>query len=240
MEIGIIKTNFDNIYNKTINGVKIDNRPFNQMSVYQVSGTTSVTSSNWIIFNNIRNIQMEFGHTYLINYIPAFANPDIRLIFGCDNLKDTGTPGGVTERLFEIWGTNSYSEVFYYNDTENNGTIAPYFAVNGGQNIPAGTLYFSLSIYDITNYDLTNYNNGYNTGYNTGFSVGNDKGYKQGYNEGSQNIAESSAKTLMTTIFESAGDILSIEIFPHVSAGAIISVPLVLILLSLIIKIIRG
>lgn len=79
------------------------------------------------------------------------------------------------------------------------------------------------------------YDKGYNEGYNTGFNLGNEQGLLQGYNNGYQ-IGYQKGLTInpnnnfgamITTVLLGVGTVLSIELLPNISIGAIIAVPIV-------------
>lgn len=106
--------------------------------------------------------------------------------------------------------------------------------------IPINRFFFSVGLYDVTELKTMGYNNGYQIGYDTGDSVGYDRGFEKGVIEGQQNQTLVSSKDIIQTCVEGFADVMQIEIFPKVPVGALVSVPVVLALGALIIKLIRG
>jgi hypothetical protein len=122
--------------------------------------------------------------------------------------------------------------------------------------------------YSLWRYSL-GYNSGYNTGYNTGnsdgyddghevgyndgYNEGHDDGYNDGYNEGhgdgyneghDDGVNEVSSNfgvwDLFSNAFGSIGNILNIQLFPGVTLGLMLSVPIVFAFLLWLIHVLRG
>ena len=99
---------------------------------------------------------------------------------------------------------------------------------------------------------ITGYRGGYNNGYNQGstnneiqaFNEGKAKGYQlglaDGYEQGMRgDNAVSSFINILTSIFTGIGAIFSIELFPHITIGLFLLVPLFFGVLGLILWIWR-
>lgn len=106
--------------------------------------------------------------------------------------------------------------------------------------ITSNRYFASVGLYDVTELREMGYNSGYNVGYETGDGVGYDRGFEKGIIEGQQNQTLVSSKDIIQTCVEGFADVMQIEIFPKVPVGALVSVPVVLALGALIIKLIRG
>lgn len=84
------------------------------------------------------------------------------------------------------------------------------------------------------------YQDGYNVGYSVGVNRGEQIGYNRGYDDGaSGNNAVSSAINVLSSIFGVIGSIFSIELFPHITLGLFLLVPLFFGVLGLILWIWR-
>lgn len=84
------------------------------------------------------------------------------------------------------------------------------------------------------------YYDGYQQGLNVGRQVGYQLGYDTGYDDGaSGNNAVSSFINILTSIFTGIGAIFSIELFPHITIGLFLLVPLFFGVLGLILWIWR-
>lgn len=84
------------------------------------------------------------------------------------------------------------------------------------------------------------YQEGYNYGYDVGLNRGEQIGYNRGYNAGMQGEnAISSFINILTSIFTGIGAIFSIELFPHITIGLFLLVPLFFGVLGLILWIWR-
>lgn len=78
------------------------------------------------------------------------------------------------------------------------------------------------------------YNFGYDEGYNFGYEVGDAEGYRRGYNAGVND--EFDVFKYLEALFgeQGLGRLLSIELLPHVTIGAIVIIPLMFFLVSFI------
>lgn len=84
------------------------------------------------------------------------------------------------------------------------------------------------------------YQDGYNVGYSVGMNRGEQIGYNRGYDAGaSGDNAVSSFINILTSIFTGIGAIFSIELFPHITIGLFLLVPLFFGVLGLILWIWR-
>ena len=91
--------------------------------------------------------------------------------------------------------------------------------------------------YDIGYDDGINvgYDDGYDIGYDDGVNVGYDDGYDIGFNDGVASHNDYSFIGLLSQVFIGLGSFLAIELLPHITIGAIVSVPLVFGIISFII-----
>lgn len=76
---------------------------------------------------------------------------------------------------------------------------------------------------------------GYQLGYDYGHSIGDSEGYNRGLNEGT-----SAWGILFSAMLSTFGTVLGIEIFPGLTIGMLVAVPLILGLLSFIIGVAKG
>jgi hypothetical protein len=89
------------------------------------------------------------------------------------------------------------------------------------------------------------YNGGYEEGYNAGYNSGHEDSYNFGYNEGYKVGVTDGSKNfgiwdLFSNAFGSIGNVLNIQLFPGVTLGLILSVPIVFAFLLWLIHVLRG
>lgn len=116
-------------------------------------------------------------------------------------------------------------------------------------------LWHSSQAYNTGHYD--GYNSGYNSGYSDGRTIGHDEGYGVGFNAGksvgnSQGYASGyevgvsdgtrnfGMWDLFSNAFGSIGNILSIQLFPGLSVGLLISVPIAFAFILWLIHVLKG
>lgn len=146
---------------------------------------------------------------------------------------------------FRYMRTNLHSnEILYLSNVEPTQTMAYYVSVYNQ------ALTYRYNYYN--DLRITGYRGGYNQGYidggssstETAYQNGYQKGYlkgkEDGYDDGAQgNNAVSSAINVLSSIFGAIGAIFSIELFPHITLGLFLLVPLFFGVLGLILWIWR-
>lgn len=114
----------------------------------------------------------------------------------------------------------------------------------------------SIILYVDTNYQSNfklsgmtdNYGSGYNLGYNDGKEYGYTIGYNdakvieygRGYSEGLASPRTNSPIDMVFDTFIKIGGFMSIEVFPNITIGLLVSLPLVFGLIMFIVKIVKG
>lgn len=95
---------------------------------------------------------------------------------------------------------------------------------------------------------MSGYNSNYNTPYaniilrryqeglNIGDAQGYDRGHQEGYDEGYYDLEEAHPFQWITLMGEGVGSILSMQVFPHITIGILILIPIVFGLIIMIIK----
>lgn len=76
----------------------------------------------------------------------------------------------------------------------------------------------------------------YQEGYDVGKLEGLDEGYQQGYEAGYTDLEEAHPFQWITLMGEGVGSILSMQVFPHITIGILILIPIVFGLIIMIIK----
>ena len=76
----------------------------------------------------------------------------------------------------------------------------------------------------------------YQEGYLVGKTEGLDEGYQQGYEAGYTDLEEAHPFQWITLMGEGVGSILSMQVFPHITIGILILIPIVFGLIIMIIK----
>lgn len=82
----------------------------------------------------------------------------------------------------------------------------------------------------------------YLTGYSEGFAVGEHEGYEEGYQDGitAYEGGQNSPFGLVRSAFQSVADILDIQILPNLSIGLILFAPVILAVIIVLFRMIRG
>jgi len=82
-------------------------------------------------------------------------------------------------------------------------------------------------------YDV-GYNDGYIDGSNHGYDVGYDYGYDHGYDKGLVENPDNNFGTMIRTVLLGVGSILSVQLLPNITIGAIIAVPIIFGIISFV------
>lgn len=80
---------------------------------------------------------------------------------------------------------------------------------------------------------------GYETGYSNGYLTGKTEGYNEGYDDGSIGLTNNPFN-LLGNAFEGLASILDIQILPHLSLGVLIFTPLIVSIVIVVVKMIKG
>ena len=86
------------------------------------------------------------------------------------------------------------------------------------------------------------YNDGYNLGYGYGYDTGEDYGYDQGYYDGLQSAeqGETTMFSLISQAFNAVASILDIQVLPNLSLGLLIFTPLIVTIIIVVVKMVKG
>lgn len=239
-------------YPLVINNSNLIVRQFSK-GVYTLSGSMLNTAGNsWVAIDffgaRLDTGYFKKGHDYMLTcsaLLPYSSSYELPR-FGIFNNEDLSqymiytratTGGGSSCKIEYQYIYTNFEDLI---STSYNTLTLSLLVPSISQTIPANRYFFSVGLYDVTELKEMGYNSGYNVGYETGDGVGYDRGFEKGIIEGQQNQTLVSSKDIIQTCVEGFADVMQIEIFPKVPVGALVSVPVVLALGALIIKLIRG
>lgn len=246
-------------YNTIIQGVNTLNMGYfiGNEGVIQVIGTHqfSVSITDYYILVNFTP-----GGQYVNYCIVQFNEPTT------PQASNTMTVyGGISQiqMLSEVYTDYDYEDersVYLYERTTTH--YNEVMTLTGAPNLPIEYLVYGYNtelspMYEwITSIKRVGFNGGYNVGYQDGFGANDAESYQQGYNVGYQegqndgyNVgyqegqsgsnAVSKAINVLSSIFGTIGAIFSIELFPGITIGIFLLVPLFFGVLGLILWIWR-
>lgn len=230
---GLVSGYEQNITNSTVsyndNGQLIFNAKYNaNYTPYWLINFKTVIPKGSIITINLNSYTTQSGVAFGISY----ADENEQNITSIPQTQNTNAPFS-----YSFMNDKDISALYIIEQgsTFTNGTILTIF--NGSINVQLVNDYkFNLQAqYDLGYSDAeTYYTDGY--GRQIIWSEGYDVGYTRGVSEGSL----SDGWTFLSTLFGGIGTIFSLEIFPNITVGTFVMIPLLLGLVFFIVKLSRG
>lgn len=154
-----------------------------------------------------------------------------------------------------VWNINDDGDYVYLNYYDTKDYQTHVFYVRGNDKFfrtdVITSIYFNadddwdgahLYFYHDNNYQL-GFNQGYSNGYTGGRVEAFDNGYTSGYNDGieaASTTSENGVFSLITGAFASVSAFLSFQIAPNITLGLLFSVPIVVGIIFVIIKFVKG
>lgn len=187
-------------------------------------------------FDNAGSILTTYEpYTYCnVSYTPLTSDPVTKSYISCSWTYTSVGSSVQPSPVFDILNSYDYyidamEDTAYtngYNQGYSNGEIA-----GKAEGIEEGY----ASGYDAGLHENDAYGLGYTDGYNTGETAG----YNQGYSEGSTGMSSNPFK-LIANAFDAVASILNIQVLPNLTLGVIIFTPIIVIIILVVVKFIRG
>lgn len=215
--------NFEFVYNT---GVKVENFLLGQ------SVTINTNSDFWLV------------DLYADGDGVDSTSPITQINIDLDNDYDKATFFKFTFAT-QSYGPIELSGYYYFTDVTKTQFLYNTFMVrvNSGSDIhwDRTCLAFAINSYKSLLPQGTIASN-YLTGYSEGYSVGEHDGYEEGYQDGitAYEGGQNSPFGLIRSAFQSVADILDIQILPNLSIGLILFAPVILAVIIVLFRMIRG
>lgn len=144
---------------------------------------------------------------------------------------------------------NGYA-VFDYSNINYENVVSPYLPIRG-ENMNFYTYVNDLSWTNVPTYITFAYGaptkqaynegrqNGYQDGYQAGWVNGQQYGYDQGVHSGGLDKPTADAFTYLGKAFEVVDNVLSIQVLPNITLGLCFSIPLTVVIITVLFKLMR-